>query len=155
MIFLSDHCQRRSSAAIPSYEWECQARLQRTIQSKTLPALDQINAAAANNVDIETWISAGEELFTSENIFTYERPPVKNYITTSKSLYLNGRVEVGNADYPEVVSIRGRIHSWNFRSRKRDECRPRRSPLPANRPKSLSLDPSAGDIDAQTCHFKF
>ena len=47
----------------------------------TLPAADQINSGAATNVDVETWISAGEELFTSENIFTYERPPMKNYIS--------------------------------------------------------------------------
>ena len=41
-----------------------------------LLAADQKNAGAANNIDVETWVSAGGEPFTSENIFNaHERPP--------------------------------------------------------------------------------
>ncbi|OLQ14386.1 hypothetical protein AK812_SmicGene1480 [Symbiodinium microadriaticum] len=58
-----------------------------------LLAADQKKAGAANNIDVETWVSAGGEPFTSENIFTHMNVQ-QNYIATWKSLHLNGRVEL-------------------------------------------------------------
>jgi hypothetical protein len=71
-----------------------------------LPAADQMNIGANTTIDVESWISAGQELFTETNIFSYERPPIKNFVTTSKSLYLDARVESGTETSPEVISIR-------------------------------------------------
>lgn len=58
-------------------------------------------------------ISAGQDLFTELNMFQYERLPIKNYVTLSKALFIEARLEVGDRNYPQVVSFRGTFEPEN------------------------------------------
>ena len=58
-----------------------------------------------NSSDIKSWISAKEQ-FSKIHMFSYKRPPVKNFLLVSKSLDLSAHAKHATVLSPEVVSIR-------------------------------------------------